>query len=67
MGAAMTLEKRLVKLEAVRGVEPDPKAEAAFAELVAALDRLAARKAAGDVTAGADLEELAAMVPHGRT
>jgi hypothetical protein len=57
----MALERRLARLEAATGARPDPVADAAFAALVAALDRLAARKAAGDVTADADL---AAMVGH---
>jgi hypothetical protein len=57
----MALERRLAKLEAATGARPDPMADAAFAALVMTLDRLAARKAAGDATADADL---AAMVRH---
>jgi len=52
----MTLDRRLVKLETARGARPDPGADAAFARLVATFDRLAARKAAGDVEARRELE-----------
>ena len=52
----MSLDRRLVKLEAVRGSRPDPEADAAFARLTAWLDRLAAIKAAGDVKAQRELE-----------
>ena len=47
MGAEMTLDKRLSKLEAVLGQEPDPQADAAFARMVARLDRLAAEISQG--------------------
>ena len=62
----MALERRLARLEAARGARPDPDADAAFAELADALDRLAERKAAGDTAADAELKALAAMVQHGR-
>jgi len=54
----MTLDRRLVKLEAARGARPDPEADAAFARLAAWLDRLAALMAAGDVKARRDIEAL---------
>ena len=50
----MTLERRLVRLEAVRDARPDPEADAAFARLVAMLDR----KAAGDISAHRGIEAL---------
>ena len=53
----MTLDRRLVKLEAERGARPDPEADAAFARLVAMLDR----KAAGDVSAQRGIEALYAF------
>jgi hypothetical protein len=62
----MALERRLARLEAAQVVRPDPGAALAFAALVATLDRLAARKSAGDVTADAELQTLAAMVQRGR-
>jgi len=43
----MSLDRRLVKLEAARGSGPDPEADAAFARLVTVLDR----KAASDISA----------------
>lgn len=43
----MPLESRLVKLEAAMGARPDPGADAAFAPLVATLDRLAGELAQG--------------------
>jgi hypothetical protein len=62
----MTLERRLVKLEAARGARPDLGADAAFAALVVTLDRLAARKAVGDATAQPEIEALAATLEAGR-
>jgi len=50
----MTLDRRLVKLEAALGARPDPDADAAFARLVAVLDR----KAAGDISAQHGIETL---------
>jgi len=50
----MTLDRRLVKLEAERGARPDPEADAAFARMVAILDR----KAAGVLSAQRDIEAL---------
>lgn len=66
MGAGMTLEKRLMKLEAATVARPDPEADAAVAELVATLNRLAARKAAGDVTADAELQASVELAPTGQ-
>ena len=43
----MALERRLAKLEAALGQEPDPQADAAFARMVARLDRLAAEISQG--------------------
>jgi ribosomal protein S20 len=60
------LRGRLAKLEAARGARPDPDAAAAFAELAEALDRLAARKVAGDETAHREIEALAAALDAGR-
>ena len=57
----MTLDRRLVKLEAARGSRPDPDADAAFARLAAWLDRLAAIKAAGDAEAQRGIEALDAF------
>lgn len=62
----MALERRIRRLEAARSAGPAPEVDAAFAALADALDRLAARKAAGDAGAAADLEALAAAVRHGR-
>jgi len=55
----MRLERRLAKLETTRDARPDPNATANFAALAATLDRLAARKAAGDETAQAEIQALA--------
>jgi hypothetical protein len=56
------LERRLARLEAARGARPDPDADEAFAAWAEALDRLAARKAAGDETAGPEIDALAAAI-----
>lgn len=53
----MTLDRRLVKLEAARGARPDPEADAAFARLVTLLDR----KAAGDLSARHAIEALTGL------
>ena len=50
----MTLDRRLVKLEAAPGARPDPEADAAFARPATLLDR----KAAGDVSAQRGIEAL---------
>ena len=50
----MSLDRRLVKLEAARGSRPDPEADAAFARLVAWLDR----KSLGDVSAKREVDAL---------
>ena len=50
----MTLDRRLVKLEAALGARPDPEADAAFAWMVALLNR----KAAGDVPAPRETDAL---------
>ena len=54
----MTLERRLAKLEAAMGERPDPEANATFAALVEALDRLGARKAGGCATVQRELVAL---------
>jgi len=54
----MALERRLARLEAKQGDQPDLEADAAFAQLAAWLDRLAALKAAGDVEAQRELEAI---------
>jgi hypothetical protein len=54
----MTLERRLTKLEAARGERSNPDMAATFAALVKALDRLAARKAAGCATVQRELGAL---------
>jgi len=51
----VTLDRRLVKLEAKHGSRPDPEADAAFARLVALLDL----KAAGDAEAHREIDTLA--------
>jgi len=51
----VTLDRRLVKLEAEQGARPDPGADAAFARLAAALDL----KAAGDAEAHREIDTLA--------
>ena len=53
----MNLDRRLENLEAERGARLDPEADAAFARLVAMLDR----KAAGDVSARRGIEALDAF------
>jgi|GEM_PF-3095185 len=55
----MTLEQRLVKLQAARRARPSPNAASSFAALVAVLDRLAARKASGDEAAQVEINVLA--------
>ena len=54
----MTLEKRLAKLEAAQGQDPDPQADAAFARMVARLDRLAAEISQGGEAEAKAREEL---------
>ena len=55
----MALEQRLARLEGARGARPDTDKAARFTALVAALDRLAARKASGDETSQAEIDMLA--------
>jgi len=50
----MSLDRRLVKLEAVRSSRPDPEADAAFARLAAVLDR----KFLGDVSVKREVDAL---------
>ena len=45
-----TLRKRLCDIQAKVPNKPNPKEEAAFHDLIAYLDSLAARKASGDKT-----------------
>ncbi|MFN3641956.1 MAG: hypothetical protein ACK4TB_03410 [Gemmobacter sp.] len=51
----MSLTRRIARLEAARRARPDPDADQAFTEAVRFLDRLAARKAAGDAAADGEL------------
>lgn len=61
----MTLKNRIDRLESVLAAPPAPGAAKTFAALVATLDRLAARKAAGCVTVQAELETLMAALDGG--
>jgi hypothetical protein len=61
----MTMRRRLDRLEVARGTRPDLDTAATFTALVATLDRLAARKAAGCVTVQAELETLMAALDGG--
>jgi hypothetical protein len=60
------LEQRVSKLEAARRTRPTPEEQAAFAELVQALDCLARRIAAGDEGARAEARALADGLLAGR-
>ena len=57
-----TLRKRLSSIQAEVPREPSPEEEAAFHELMAYLDSLAARKATGDKTAQAEIEAVSALL-----
>ena len=57
-----TLRKRLSSVHAKIPKKPSPDEEAAFLELLAYLDSLAARKASGDKTAHADIEAVSALL-----
>jgi len=58
----MTFEKRLAKLEAARGQDPDPLADVTFARLVARLDRLAAEIRQGGEAESKAREELGGLM-----
>ncbi|WRH64415.1 MAG: hypothetical protein RSE12_08880 [Fuscovulum sp.] len=49
------LKGRIAKLEAARGQAPDPDADAAFQAIVAWLEAMGARIAAGDESARAEM------------
>ena len=57
-----TLHKRLSSIQAKVPRKPSPEEEAAFHELIAYLDSLAARKASGDKTAQAEIETVSALL-----
>ena len=57
-----TLRKRLCNIQAKVPNKLNPEEEAAFHELMAYLDSLAARKASGDKTAHADIEAVSALL-----
>tara|TARA_B100000513_G_scaffold87123_1_gene36329 strand:- start:4 stop:192 length:189 start_codon:yes stop_codon:yes gene_type:complete len=57
-----TLHKRLSSIQAEVPSKPSPEEEAAFHELIAYLDSLAARKASGDKTAQAEIESVSALL-----
>jgi hypothetical protein len=57
----MNLQKRLERLEGAMAVRPAHDTSATFAVLVEALDRMAARKAAGCGTVQRELVALAAL------
>ena len=57
-----TLHRRLSSIQAKVPRKPSPEEEAAFHELIAYLDSLAARKASGDKTAQAEIEAVSALL-----
>ena len=57
-----TLRKRLSNIQARVPNKPNPEEEAAFHQLTAYLDSLAARKAAGDKTAQAEIEAVSDLL-----
>ena len=57
-----TLHKRLSNIQAKVLNKPNPEEEAAFHELMAYLDSLAARKASDDKTAQAEIEAVSALL-----
>ncbi len=61
----MKLQHRLDRLESALAARATPEAAATFAALVATLDRLAARKAAGCATVQRDLAALVASFEGG--
>ena len=61
----MKLQHRLDRLEGALAARPNPDAAATFAALVATLDRMAARKAAGCATVQRDLAALVASLDGG--
>ena len=57
-----TLRKRLCNIQAKVPNKLNPEEEAAFHELMAYLDSLAARKASGDKTAEVEIEAVSALL-----
>ena len=57
-----TLHKRLSSIQAKVPNKPNPEEEAAFHDLIAYLDSLAARKASGDKTADAEIKAVSAAL-----
>ena len=57
-----TLHRRLSSIQAKVPRKPSPEEEAAFHELIAYLDSLAARKASDDKTAQAEIESVSALL-----
>ena len=57
-----TLHKRLSSIQAKVPNKPNPEEEAAFQELMAYLDSLAARKVSGDKMAQAEIEAVSALL-----
>ena len=57
-----TLHRRLSSIQAKVPRKPSPEEEAAFHELIAYLDSLEDRKAAGDKTAQAEIEDVSDLL-----
>ena len=57
-----TLRKRLCNIQTKVPNKPNPEEEAAFHELMAYLDSLAARKASGDKTAEAEIKAVSSAL-----
>ena len=57
-----TLRKRLSSIQSKVPRKPSPEEKAAFDELMAYLDSLAARKASGDKTAQAEIEAVCPLL-----
>ena len=57
-----TFHKRLSSIQAKVPNKPNPEEEAAFHDLIAYLDSLAARKASGDKTADAEIKAVSAAL-----
>ena len=57
-----TLRRRLADIQSKVPHKPNPKAEAAFRELLAYLESLAHRKAGGDKTVQTEIEAVANLM-----
>ena len=57
-----TLRRRLADIQSKVPHKPNPKAEAAFRELLAYLESLAHRKAGGDKTAQTEIEAVSKFI-----